>query len=530
MKNKLKKSLLLIFIIFILSIVNSTKAQASTINNITFDSRFYAEQNGDLMSAFGYNDGALYNHYANFGINEGRMASLFFDVNFYKSTYSDLRQAFGNNNRAYYDHFVNYGMNEGRASSIFLDVNFYKSRNGDLQQAFGNNNKAYYEHFVNYGINEGRAGSVNFDVKAYLANYGDLQKAFGTNYREAMKHYIKFGKNEGRQAVATSNNGGNGNNNPIDTNLKNEEEKLNFKLAELQTIYYELKYVDNITNEIMDSIYNQLTKEIPGQFEKLKTIHNSAEFSSQLTNIKNALSEVEKQLETFKKLSQTKRVGNYEISNIKVSYNNGMSTILADVKNIGTTKTDLQFIKITLFDKYGNTINKLSGIIETLEPGETTKLRVATTADLSITYDIKFEYETEKQYMNGYEVMGNIEIPKTNVNLPVLEKTTKKSLETSVAILYGVGLNQAGNTTIVGHNYRNGTFFSDNKNLSKGDIIYITDQTGVKITYQIYDIFETDPSDAEYMKRDTKGAREISLSTTSDDSSSSRLVILAKEV
>ncbi len=134
----------------------------------------------------------------------------------------------------------------------------------------------------------------------------------------------------------------------------------------------------------------------------------------------------------------------------------------------------------------------------------------------------------QKQYLEGYEIMGTIVIPKTGIEYPILEKVTKKSLETSVAILYGVGLNQAGNTTIVGHNYRNGAFFSDNKKLSNGDIIKITDQTGTTVTYTIYDMYETDPSDAAYMQRDTAGAREISLSTCTDDSSA-RLIILAKE-
>lgn len=134
----------------------------------------------------------------------------------------------------------------------------------------------------------------------------------------------------------------------------------------------------------------------------------------------------------------------------------------------------------------------------------------------------------EKIYMEGYEVMGTIEIPKTGLKIPVLAEVTKKSLETSVAILYGVGLNEPGNTTIVGHNYRNGLFFSDNKKLAKKDIVKITDQTGNTVTYEIYDIYQTTPSDAKYMQRDTQGAREISLSTCTDDSSA-RLIILARE-
>ncbi len=138
------------------------------------------------------------------------------------------------------------------------------------------------------------------------------------------------------------------------------------------------------------------------------------------------------------------------------------------------------------------------------------------------------EQKSEKVYMEGYEVMGTLEIPKTKVNLPILSQVTKKSLETSVAILYGVGLNQPGNTTIVGHNYRNGLFFSDNHKLSNGDVIYITDQTGTRVTYTIYDMFQTTPSDAQYMQRDTEKAREISLSTCNDNSKA-RLVILARE-
>ena len=144
------------------------------------------------------------------------------------------------------------------------------------------------------------------------------------------------------------------------------------------------------------------------------------------------------------------------------------------------------------------------------------------------TVDKQQTDSAEKTYMEGYEVMGTIEIPKTKIKYPILSEVTKKSLETSVAILYGVGLNQPGNTTIVGHNYRNGLFFSDNKKLSNGDIIKITDQAGTTITYEIYDMYETTPSDASYMQRDTAGAREISLSTCTDDSSA-RLIILAKE-
>ena len=54
----------------------------------------------------------------------------------------------------------------------------------------------------------------------------------------------------------------------------------------------------------------------------------------------------------------------------------------------------------------------------------------------------------------GYNVLGIIEIPKTGIKYPVLDKVTPKSIQLSVAYYYGPGLNKVGNTTIYGHNYR----------------------------------------------------------------------------
>lgn len=134
----------------------------------------------------------------------------------------------------------------------------------------------------------------------------------------------------------------------------------------------------------------------------------------------------------------------------------------------------------------------------------------------------------KKQY-NGFDVAGTIEIPKTNLKCPVLEQYeySPKALETSVVVLYGVGLNQVGNTTIAGHNYRNGVFFSNNKKLNVGDKIYITDSTGKRLPYTIYDKFEAAENESDYITRDTQGAIEISLTTCTDDSKA-RLIILAK--
>lgn len=137
--------------------------------------------------------------------------------------------------------------------------------------------------------------------------------------------------------------------------------------------------------------------------------------------------------------------------------------------------------------------------------------------------------EPEKVYMEDYEIMGTIRIPKTGIEYPVLGKLTTRSLEIAVAIARGPGLNEVGNTVIFGHNYRNGLFFSDNDKLGNGDKIYITDKYGREMTYEVYNIYQTTQSDATYFTRDTEGRREISLQTCTDDGNN-RIIIWAKEV
>ena len=134
---------------------------------------------------------------------------------------------------------------------------------------------------------------------------------------------------------------------------------------------------------------------------------------------------------------------------------------------------------------------------------------------------------TKRQTYKGFGVLGTMEIPATNFKYPVLEKVTKKSIETAVAYLYGSELNESGNTVIIGHNYRNGLFFSNNKKLNVGDKIYITDNNGKKLTYTIYNKFETTPEDTSFYQRDTGGKSEVTLSTCTDDSRA-RLIILAR--
>ena len=136
-----------------------------------------------------------------------------------------------------------------------------------------------------------------------------------------------------------------------------------------------------------------------------------------------------------------------------------------------------------------------------------------------------------KQY-KGFNTLGTIEIPKTGVSYPVLQDPpTPKKLETAIVALYpqDAELNTVGNVVLVGHNYRNGQFFSNNKKLTNGDKIYITDYKGNKVTYIVYSVYQTNVNDTESYNRDTNGKREITLSTCTDASNDQRIIVLAAE-
>lgn len=138
---------------------------------------------------------------------------------------------------------------------------------------------------------------------------------------------------------------------------------------------------------------------------------------------------------------------------------------------------------------------------------------------------------SSKVMLEGYEVIGTIRIPAIDIKYPILDQVTKKSLETAVALLYTEsGLNQPGNTVIVGHNYRNSQFFSRNDELEEGDLIYIKDKTGTELKYKITEKFETDASDASFYKSDGSGATKVILSTCTDDASTTdqRVIIVAE--
>ena len=128
----------------------------------------------------------------------------------------------------------------------------------------------------------------------------------------------------------------------------------------------------------------------------------------------------------------------------------------------------------------------------------------------------------------GFSTIGKIEIPRTGLNTYILSNMTTSGMGIAPCKLYSTGeLNKSGNTLILGHNYMNGKLFSNNKNLQIGDKIYITSLDGQRKEYVVYNKFETTPEDTSFIRRNTSGGPEITLSTCTDDGTA-RTIILAK--
>lgn len=144
------------------------------------------------------------------------------------------------------------------------------------------------------------------------------------------------------------------------------------------------------------------------------------------------------------------------------------------------------------------------------------------------------EGEVKRQNYKGYALAGYIEIPSIKLSpekMPILERFNSGSSEVAPGINYGPGLNKVGNTVVFGHNYRNGTHFSNIENVKVGDTIYVTDLYNghQRVKYTVYNVFQTAANDFEYASESTNGARVISLSTCyGDDNNEDRTVVQAR--
>lgn len=156
----------------------------------------------------------------------------------------------------------------------------------------------------------------------------------------------------------------------------------------------------------------------------------------------------------------------------------------------------------------------------------------------SAVVDIKTKIEENKTTVDGtqkietkykgYDVVGIIKISKINIEYPIISQTNDTTMALSITKFWGNNVNDIGNFTMAGHNYFDGTMFSNTNKLKIDDIIEMTDLNGNTIKYKVFDKYVTDPNDTNCVKNIEENTREITL-ITCINGRSNRLIIKARE-
>lgn len=135
--------------------------------------------------------------------------------------------------------------------------------------------------------------------------------------------------------------------------------------------------------------------------------------------------------------------------------------------------------------------------------------------------------QVETEY-KGYKVVGIIEIPKIDIKYPILNKTNDDAMQYAITKFSGGEINSIGNFVMAGHNYLDGSMFGKVKQLELGDEIKLTDLYNNTVTYEIFDIYSTDPNDTKIINSVKENTKEITLITCTNGHIN-RLITKARE-
>lgn len=102
-------------------------------------------------------------------------------------------------------------------------------------------------------------------------------------------------------------------------------------------------------------------------------------------------------------------------------------------------------------------------------------------------------------------------------------------MKIAITKFWGGNINDIGNYTMAGHNYKNGTMFGKTKYLEIGDKIKMTDLNLNTIEYEVFKIYTIDPDDVTCIESVEPNTREITLITCTNGHKN-RLITKAREI
>lgn len=101
-----------------------------------------------------------------------------FDADYYYNAYPDLQEAIGYDGEALFLHYMEYGVFEGRSGNGEFYLCAYMNRYEDLLAAFGADYGAYCRHYVECGRAEGRSALPDGEegvLGSYTTYYDDTE-------------------------------------------------------------------------------------------------------------------------------------------------------------------------------------------------------------------------------------------------------------------------------------------------------------------------------------------------------------------
>lgn len=89
-------------------------------------------------------------------------------------------------------------------------------------------------------------------------------------------------------------------------------------------------------------------------------------------------------------INSDKILENLTITDIQLTYNSGVTSIIANVTNNSNIETSITTITATLVDENEKELCKVKGVVRALKIGETGKLNISMSGNYITAYNIKF--------------------------------------------------------------------------------------------------------------------------------------------
>ena len=129
---------------------------------------------------------------------------------------------------------------------------------------------------------------------------------------------------------------------------------------------------------------------VMGAVRKNKAKGNNANGNQGENKVNYEVLEDGTKLNKSSKVNEDKTYNGLKFSNIQLTENGNLTSLIADVTNTTSTATsDFTMVDLTFYDEAGTSLGSTIGLIKPLAAGETTQLNASLTLDYANAYDLK---------------------------------------------------------------------------------------------------------------------------------------------